>query len=161
MKSTRFNEMNCSLAQTLDVIGGRWTLLILRDVFFGLSRFDEFQQSLAIARNILSERLKLLVSEGILVRERLDSDGRGWAYYLSDKGRDLQPVLLALTQWGDRWKGNPLGTRIEFIDRESRQPIRTLRPQSADGRTLEPKDIRARAGPGLGIDDRIGRLKGS
>ena len=161
MKTSKFSQMNCSLAQTLDVIGERWTLLILRDVFFGLSRFDEFQQSLGIARNILSERLKLLVSESILVRRPVPGDGRRFAYYLSDKGRDLQPILLAMTQWGDRWKGSPAGTRIEFIDRKSRQPIRTMRPQAADGRNLEPEDIRARAGPGLGSQDHIGRLKGN
>lgn len=160
MKTAGFAKMNCSLAQTLSAVGGHWTLLILRDVFFGLSRFDEFQQSLGIARNILSQRLKSLVAEGILERTRVAGDGRGFAYHLTDRGRDLQPVLLAMTQWGDRWKGSPEGTRIEFIDRLGRQPIRTMRPISQDGRTLQPEEIRARPGPGFGENGRIGRLRG-
>lgn len=161
MKSVPFDEMNCSLAQTLSVIGERWTLLILRDIFFGLSRFDELQQNLGIARNILSERLKALVAEGILERRPLPEDGRGFAYQLTEKGRDLQPILLAMTQWGDRWRGNPGGTRVEFIDRQSRQPIRPLRPVSAEGLPLEPEEIRARPGPGFGARDSIGRLRKS
>lgn len=161
MKTANFAQMNCSIAQTLSAIGEHWTLMILRDVFFGLSRFDEFHQSLGIARNILSARLKSLVREGILERHPVHEDGRGFAYHLTDKGLDLQPILLAMTQWGDRWKGAPEGVRIEFIDRKSRQPIRALGPISEDGQALQPVDIRARPGPGFGSGDRIGKLKGN
>lgn len=147
MKLKSYSEMDCSLAQTLEVVGERWTLLILRDAFFGIRRFEQFQKRLGIARNILSARLATLVEAGILERRSLTEGGRRAAYHLTDKGRDLQPALLALTQWGDRWyPGSHAGPRIEFVDGETQQPIRPLRPVAADGRELEPREIRARPG---------------
>lgn len=147
MKLKSYSDMDCSLAQTLEIVGERWTLLILRDAFFGISRFEQFQKRLGIARNILSARLATLVEAGILERRSLTEGGRRAEYHLTDKGRDLQPALLALTQWGDRWyPGEHAGPRIEFVDRESQQPIRELRPLAADGRELAPRDIRARPG---------------
>ena len=96
MKLKAFDHMNCSLAQTLDVIGERWTLLIVRDAFFGIRRFDQFQRNLGIARNILATRLSQLVDEGIL--ERRPTDDSRHEYVLTDKGLDLHPVLLAMIQ---------------------------------------------------------------
>ena len=133
--------MNCSLAQTLQVVGERWTLLILRDAFFGCRRFEEFQRSLGIARNILTIRLKQLVDEGILQRTAV-SGGR-FEYTLADKGHDLQPVLLALTQWGDRHKPNPKGARLQFVDRATELPIATIAVHGSDGRVLHPRDVKA------------------
>lgn len=147
MKLKSYRDMDCSLAQTLEVIGERWTLLILRDAFFGVRRFDVFQKRLGIARNILSARLSRLVEEGILERRALTEGGRRAEYHLTDKGRDLQPALLALTQWGDRWyPGEHEGPRIEFVDRETLTPIRRVRPIAADGRELSTQEIRARSG---------------
>src|SRR5688572_10322150 len=113
--------MNCSLAQTLDVIGERWTLLILRDAFFGIRRFDDFQRDLGIARNILSTRLRRLVEEGILERRVVDA-GRA-EYVLTDKGLDLQPVLLSMTHWGDKHRPHSKGKRVVFVDRATDRPI--------------------------------------
>ena len=93
MKLTSFQHMNCSLAQTLSVIGERWSLLIIRDASFGVSRFDDFQRSLGVARNMLSLRLKQLTEAGILAKQE-DERGRS-EYRLTDKGWDLMPVLLA------------------------------------------------------------------
>ena len=147
MKLKSYSDMDCSLAQTLEIVGERWTLLILRDAFFGVSRFEQFQRRLGVARNILSARLATLVEAGILERRALTEGGRRAEYHLTDKGRDLQPALLALTQWGDRWyPGAHPGPRIEFVDRETQQPIRELRPLAADGRELAPRDVRARPG---------------
>ena len=147
MKLKSYSDMDCSLAQTLEVIGERWTLLILRDAFFGIRRFDQFQKRLGIARNILSARLATLVEAGILERRSLTEGGRRAEYHLTDKGRDLQPAMLALTQWGDRWyPGDHTAPRIEFVDRRTQQPIRVLRPLAADGRELAPRDVRARPG---------------
>lgn len=155
MKLKSYADMDCALAQTLDVIGERWTLLILRDAFFGVRRFDQFQRRLGIARNILTARLARLVDEGILERRALSDGGRRAEYHLTKKGRDLQPAMLALTQWGDRWyPGEHDGPRIEFIDRAEGEPIRTLRPIAADGRELAPEEIRARPG---GVDPTMGR----
>jgi DNA-binding HxlR family transcriptional regulator len=146
MKLKSFDHMNCSLAQTLDVIGERWTLLILRDAFFGTRRFDQFQKSLGIARNILTTRLSRLVDEGILER-RPTGDCRQ-EYVLTEKGLDLQPVLLSMTHWGDRHKPHPRGARIVFVERATGEPIDRMSVRAGDGRRLRPRDIKATAGPG-------------
>lgn len=146
MKLKTFDHMNCALAQTLDVIGERWTLLILRDAFFGTKRFEQFQRSLGIARNILSTRLNRLVDEGIL--ERRPSDDSRHEYVLTDKGLDLQPVLLAMTHWGDRHRPNPKGARIVFVERATGEPIAPMSVRSRDGRVLKAWDIKATPGPG-------------
>ena len=147
MKLKSYSEMDCSLAQTLEVVGERWTLLILRDAFFGIRRFEQFQKRLGIARNILSARLTTLVEAGILERRALTEGGRRAEYHLTEKGRDLQPAMLALTQWGDRWyPGEHAGPRIEFVDGETQRPIRRLRPIAADGREPHAREVRARPG---------------
>ena len=147
MKLKPFDSMNCALAQTLDIIGERWTLLILRDAFFGARRFDEFQHNLGIARNILTTRLKRLVDEGILEKRPVDA-GRH-EYVLTAKGLDLQPVLLSMTHWGDRYKPSPKGRRLVFVERASGDPIADMSARSADGRALKPLDIKGVPGPGF------------
>jgi DNA-binding HxlR family transcriptional regulator len=146
MKLKSFDHMNCSLAQTLAVIGERWTLLILRDAFFGRKRFEEFQKSLGIARNILTSRLNRLVDEGILEKRPVDA-GR-FEYVLTPKGLELQPVLLSMTHWGDRHKPHAKGKRVVFVERATGEPIQPMAVHSADGRVLRPRDIRAVPGPG-------------
>jgi DNA-binding HxlR family transcriptional regulator len=146
VKLKTFDHMNCSLAQTLDVIGERWTLLILRDAFFGAKRFHQFESSLGIAKNILSARLNRLVDEGILEKR---ADGEHHEYVLTAKGLDLQPVLLAMTHWGDVYKPNPRGTRLVFVERATGKPIARMSATSRDGRPLKPREVRAVPGPGL------------
>lgn len=146
MKLRSFEHFNCSLAQTLSVIGEHWTLLIIRDAFFGVRRFEQFQKELGIARNVLSSRLKKLVQDGILEK----SSGPGHAdYRLTDKGLALQPILIAMTHWGDAYRPHPDGKRLTFVDRRDGKAIRTMDVYAADGRRLEPKQIKAKAGPGL------------
>jgi DNA-binding HxlR family transcriptional regulator len=149
VKYKTFDHMNCSLAQTLSIIGERWTLLILRDAFFGAKRFGQFQRSLGIAKNILSARLTMLVEEGILER-RESSEGAHTEYALTDRGLDLQPVLLSMTHWGDKHRPNTEGDRLIFTERESGKPIRRMGVVSEDGRTLQAREVRAVAGPGIG-----------
>jgi len=144
--------MNCSLAQTLNIIGERWTLLILRDAFFGAKRFGQFERSLGIAKNILSARLNALIDEGIMER-RESTEGAHPEYVLTKQGLDLQPVLLSMTHWGDRYRPNPNGDRLIFVERESGKPIRRMGMTSEDGRALQPRDIRAVAGPALDEED--------
>lgn len=146
MKLKSFETMNCSLAQTLEIIGERWTLLILRDAFFGIRRFDQFQNNLGIARNILSARLKKLVDEGILDKTATPGDSRH-EYRLTDKGLDLQPVLLAMTHWGDQYRPHPDGDRLIFIERTTGQAIEKMAVRAADGKRLKPKEIKAMPGP--------------
>lgn len=153
MRLKSFSEMNCSLAQALEIVGERWTLLILRDAFFGVRRFEDFQRRLGIARNILSARLARLVEAGILTRRPVSAGGKRAEYVLTDKGRELQPALIALTQWGERWCPHPQGPRVEFCERASGEPLPPVRVRTADGRALAPKEIGARPGPGAGQDD--------
>ena len=146
MKLKSFNHFNCSLAQTLSVIGEHWTMLIIRDAFFGLRRFDQFQKSLGIARNVLSDRLKKLVGEGVLDK----TDGPGHPEYrLTEKGLALQPVMIAMTHWGDTYMPHPDGPRLTFVDRKDGLPIKPVGIYADDGRRLKPKELRAKAGPGL------------
>jgi DNA-binding HxlR family transcriptional regulator len=147
MKHTSFENMNCSLAQTLEIVGERWSLLIIRDVALGLRRFDDFQKSLGIARNVLTTRLNRLTDEGIL--EKVPGEHSRFEYRLTDRGWGLQPVLLSLTHWGDKYKPHPDGKRLVFVDRETGKPIQRMSVRSADGRLLKPKQIRARRGPAL------------
>ena len=103
MKRTSFAGMECSVARTLDVVGEWWSLLVLRDAFCGVRRFEDFQRSLGIARNILTDRLQTLCDCGVLEKRRYQERPERFEYRLTDKGRDLYPVLLSLMRWGDRW----------------------------------------------------------
>jgi len=146
MKLKSFEHMNCSLALTLEVIGERWTLLILREAFFGKKRFEEFQKGLGIARNILTSRLNRLVGERIL--EKRPAEAGRYEYALTQKGLELQPVLLSMTHWGDRHKPHAKGKRVVFVERSTGEPIAPMAVRSADGRVLGPREIRAVPGPG-------------
>ena len=146
MKRRDFDHLNCSLAQTLSVIGEHWTLLIIRDAFMGLRRFDDFQKDLGIARNVLSERLKRLVNEE--VREKTPGEKGFPEYHLTAKGLALQPILISMTHWGDKHRPNPKGRRLIFLDRKNRKPIQTMTVRAHDDRRLKPKDITVKRGPG-------------
>lgn len=158
MKLKSFDHLNCSLAATLSVIGEHWTLLIIRDVFFGLRRFDEFQKSLGIARNMLSDRLKKLVEAGVL--DKSEDDGFP-NYRLSEKGLALQPVLVAMTHWGDTYVPHPDGKRVTFVDRKDGRPIKPMAVYAANGRKLKPKDLKARPGPALASKNQVAPLIGA
>src|SRR5438093_5787947 len=103
MRRTRFADMHCSVARSLDVVGEWWTLLVLRDAFRGVRRFEDFQRDLGIARNVLSDRLQTLVDHGILERRRYSDRPPRDEYRLTAKGLDLYPVIVGLLQWGDKW----------------------------------------------------------
>jgi DNA-binding HxlR family transcriptional regulator len=102
VKRRSLDHLDCSIARALDVIGEWWTLLVVRDVYFGVRRFDAIQENLGISRNILTDRLNTLVDQGVL--ERCPVERGHHEYHLTDKGRALYPVLIALMQWGDRWE---------------------------------------------------------
>jgi DNA-binding HxlR family transcriptional regulator len=116
-----YEGQNCSIARTLEIVGERWTLLIVRDAFLGLRRFEEFQENLGIARNVLTDRLNRLVEEGILERVRYSERPERFEYRLTRKGRDLQVALAGLRQWGDAYA--------------SEKPPRLLRRKS-DGKAV-------------------------
>jgi DNA-binding HxlR family transcriptional regulator len=103
MLKRAYPDQNCAIARTLEIVGERWTLLILRDVFLGLRRFDQLQESLGIARNVLTERLTRLVDAGVLERFPYSEHPIRYEYRLTPKGIDLNVALAALRQWGDRY----------------------------------------------------------
>ncbi|HTO01974.1 MAG TPA: helix-turn-helix domain-containing protein [Microthrixaceae bacterium] len=107
-------EGACSIASALDVVGDRWTILILRDAFRGIRRFDEIRRDLDIPRAVLSERLRRLVDDGILVKRPYQERPARYEYRLTPMGRELSPILVSLMQWGDRWlsEGQPPHTRL-------------------------------------------------
>ncbi len=121
MRGVPFSEMNCSIARTLDVVGERWTLLVLRDAFRGVRRFEDFRSSLGIARNVLTDRLDTLVANGVLERRPVTEEARRMEYRLTQKGIDLFPVIIALMQWGDRYaaeEGRPIIVRHRECNHE-------------------------------------------
>jgi DNA-binding HxlR family transcriptional regulator len=109
MKRTSFAGMDCSVARSLDVVGEWWSLLVLRDAFTGVRRFEDFQRSLGIARNILADRLQTLVDYGVLERRLYQERPERFEYRLTEKGLDLYPVLISLMRWGDRWATDGAG----------------------------------------------------
>ncbi|WP_275004145.1 winged helix-turn-helix transcriptional regulator [Promicromonospora iranensis] len=109
MQRTRFGDMACSIARTLDVIGEPWSPLILRDVYVGITRFDALQQDLGISRKVLAERLKWLVEKGVLARQQYSSRPPRHEYTLTTKGEELCDLLLVMVGWGDRWTAGEAG----------------------------------------------------
>jgi DNA-binding HxlR family transcriptional regulator len=103
MTPVDFAKMECSVARTLDTIGDRWSLLILRDAFYGVRRFEDFRDDLGVARNILTDRLQKMVSHGVLDRVQYEDKPPRFEYRLTDKGKDLLPVVLTMMQWGNKW----------------------------------------------------------
>ncbi|WP_084420654.1 winged helix-turn-helix transcriptional regulator [Henriciella litoralis] len=117
---------SCNLAKAIDLIGDRWTLLILRSALYGVRRFDDFQEELGIPRTILSGRLKDLFKAGLLAKQSYKLEGRRARseYVLTDKGEALRPILIALTQWGDTWLDSDGQPPISFTDMKSREAVR-------------------------------------
>lgn len=103
MTPVDFAKMECSVARTLDTIGDRWSLLILRDAFYGVRRFEDFRDDLGVARNILTDRLQKMVSHGVLDRVQYEDKPPRFEYRLTDKGKELLPVVLTMMQWGNKW----------------------------------------------------------
>jgi DNA-binding HxlR family transcriptional regulator len=144
----RFSDMNCPAARALDEIGDWWTLLIVREAFYGADTFSEFQARLGVAKNVLTDRLNALVDHAIFERVQTRPDVERYTYRLTPKGRDLLPVLVALMQWGDRWVFGEEARPLHVVDAKSRQPIAQIAVTSHDGRELGVADLRFRPGPG-------------
>ena len=149
MSRKRFDRMHCGVAQALEQVGDWWTLLIVRDVFLGKSRFSEFQESLGIAKNILSNRLRKLVENGVLEKERLAEPGERYAYRLTRKGRDLWLVLTAMRLWSDKWVFDDDDVPLVARERDSLREVAALLAVDADGRPVEPSKLEWAAGPGI------------
>jgi DNA-binding HxlR family transcriptional regulator len=142
-----FSNMHCSVAQCLEVVGEWWSLLIVRDSFFGVTRFDDFQERLGISRNVLNQRLDHLVQAGVLVKVPYREHPPRHDYRLTDKGRDLWPVITTMRQWGDKHAA-PDGSPLQLIHKDCGEISHALLTCSTCGKTIGPKDVRAISGPG-------------
>jgi DNA-binding HxlR family transcriptional regulator len=142
-----FADMHCSVAQTLEVVGEWWSMLILRDAFLGVTRFDDFQQRLGISRNILNRRLNRLVETGILTKAPYSEHPPRYDYRLTGKGRDLWPLLTAMRQWGDEYAA-PEGPPVEMVHKGCGAVADAVLVCSSCGEPIGPRDVRAVPGPG-------------
>lgn len=148
MLGNSYANQNCSIAGALDVVGERWSLLIVRDVFLGLRRFDEIQANLGIARNVLNTRLKRLEEQGVLERRLYQERPPRHEYRLTEKGLDLWPTIVALMQWGDRHAVAPAGPPVLLEHRGCGGAVDEHRICARCGERLSVRDSRALPGPG-------------
>lgn len=148
MSRTSLAEFNCSLARTADLIGDKWTLLILRDAFYGFSKFGDFKQRLGITQTVLSARLNALVEAGVLDRVREKAEVERYRYKLTQAGMDLLPVIVALVQWGDRWVFGETGPPVILKSRNSGREIQTLKIRDKAEETVQLGDLTFWPGPG-------------
>ena len=149
MKRSRSFNKECSIARAMDVVGDRWSILLLREAYYGTKRFDEFQYYLGVAPNILSTRLKKFVDLGMMTRIPLPEHSGRYEYVLTKKGRDFFPTYLALKKWGDDWLAEPEGPQVVFKDRTTGRQIEyPPTPMSARGKPLQLEDIEIVPGAG-------------
>ncbi|MCO4892064.1 helix-turn-helix transcriptional regulator [Cupriavidus sp. WGtm5] len=149
MPPTDFTAMPCPVARSMAVLGERWAILVLREAFYGSTRFDEFERNLGIAPNILSARLKTLVAHGLLARI-MPEGGARHVYQLTDKGRDFFPAYVALKAWADRWMTDDKGPLTLLQDRRTGTEIAEPALTRADGSAITLDDVRVLPGPGAG-----------
>ncbi len=149
MRWNDIDQMTCSLARTLSVIGDRWTMLILRDAFLGVRRFEDFEKDLKMPRHRLSERLRKLVEQNALTRVQYQTRPRRFEYRLTEKGVDLYPVIVSLMNWGDRWMAGADGPPVELIHRNcGKQIVPALKCPECD-EEIRAREMTARPGPAL------------
>jgi DNA-binding HxlR family transcriptional regulator len=154
MLGNAYDSQTCSIAAALEVVGERWSLLIVRDVFLGLRRFDEIQADLGIARNVLHTRLAKLVERGVLEKHLYQERPARWEYRLTGKGLDLWPTVVSLMHWGDRYAA-PAGPPVLLEHRGCGGAVDSHRICETCGARLSAPDVRARRGPGAREDRRL------
>ncbi|WUO42647.1 helix-turn-helix transcriptional regulator [Streptomyces sp. NBC_00285] len=139
---------NCSIARTLEIVGEKWTILILREVWYGSSRFSDFERVLGCPRNLLAARLRMLVEEGILATETYREPGSRSRpmYVITSKGMDLVPAVMGLLQWGDRYRADPEGPAVLVRHRGCGAHV-DVRTRCEQGHPVQAKDIESVPGP--------------
>ena len=152
MQRKSFATMNCSVAQCLEVVGEWWSMLIIRDAFLGVRRFDDFQSRLGISRNILNVRLTSLVDAGVLERVPYQERPLRHEYRLTDKGRDLWPVLTTMREWGDKWAA-PDGAPLEVVHDACGEVIHLNHTCSTCGKPADARSVRVQPGPSATASD--------
>ncbi len=148
MQRTRFGDMACSIARTLDVIGEPWSPLILRDVYVGIDRFEQIQAELGISRKVLTERLKWLVESGVLEREQYEARPPRDRYVLTDKGTELVDLLMVMVGWGDRWLAGEAGPPVLYRHHACGQISHVDLRCAHCGESMHAADVEVLPGPG-------------
>jgi DNA-binding HxlR family transcriptional regulator len=146
MQHKSFGNLQCPIARSLERVGEWWSILILRDAFLGLTRFDQFQKSLDIAPNMLTRRLNALVESGLLERRQYSERPPRYEYVLTDRGRDFLPILWSLLAWGNKHFA-PEGPSVVIVDTKTGAPADPMLVDRTTGKALAPPDFRTAAGP--------------
>ena len=149
MRWKQIDTMTCSVARTLSVVGDRWTMLIIRDVFLGIRRFDAIQQDLQLTPHRLSDRLRKLVRDGILHRVAYEKRPPRFEYLLTEKGLDLYPLIATMTEWGDRWMAGRAGVPVELVHWPCGQTIKPELICPCCKAKIDSRQMSARPGPAL------------
>lgn len=137
-------DETCPVARSVDIVGDRWSLLIVRDAFDGTRRFSDFQRDLGLARSILADRLRTLVEAGILAAQPA-SDGSAYQeYVLTPKGQQLFPVVVALRQWGEKHLFGPGERHSKLVEKSTGKALGPMRPTAADGRAVAPDAVQVK-----------------
>jgi DNA-binding HxlR family transcriptional regulator len=147
MRSKGFEGMACSIAGVLEVIGDRWAVLILRDLSFGLGRYEDLRRSTDVTNATLSDRLRHLQDNGLVERRLYQPNPERYEYLLTRKGREAIFLIQALAQLGDKWQvaGDP---PVKFINRKTGRPVKLALVDQATGEPVNPRDLRPQEGPG-------------
>ncbi len=146
MQRKSFGNLQCPIARSLERVGEWWSILILRDAFHGLTKFDEFQKSLGIAPNMLTRRLHALVESGLLEKRRYSEKPARYEYILTERGRDFRPVLWALLAWGNKHFA-PEGASVVLLDQETGLEAQPVMVDAQTGQPLESGRFRSAPGP--------------
>jgi DNA-binding HxlR family transcriptional regulator len=149
MRWKQIDTMTCSIARTLSVVGDRWTMLIIRDVFLGIHRFEAIQEDLRLTPHRLSDRLRKLVRDGIFRRVAYEDHPPRSEYRLTERGVDLYPLIVAMVEWGDRWMAGRAGVPVELVHRSCGHSIKPELVCPKCEAKIEARDMSARPGPGL------------
>jgi DNA-binding HxlR family transcriptional regulator len=149
MQRTRFGDMTCSIARTLDVVGEPWSPLIVRDVWVGINRFDQMQRDLGVSSKVLAERLRWLVVNGVLEKRAYSERPVRHEYLLTEKGHELCTVLTAITAWGDRWTAGEAGPPVLLRHRTCGQLTHAEVRCACCGEPLHGADVTVEPGPGV------------
>lgn len=151
MQRTRFGEMTCSIARTIDIAGEPWSPLIIRDVWIGVTRFDDIVRDLGISRKVLTERLKWLVGQGVLERRAYSERPPRHDYVLTQKGLELTDVLMAITAWGDRWTAGEAGAPALLRHRACGELTHAELRCARCGGLLHATEVDVEVGPGAAL----------
>lgn len=144
------NTSTCSVARALELLGDRWSFLLIREVIFGTRRFDDFAAHLGIARNVLTTKLAALVDAGIFEQRPLHQDARRLGYHLTEMGEGLLPALVALVQWGDRWLQTPDTVPLRILEQTTGEELPPVQLLGRAGKPLGRRDLDWAPGPGAG-----------